>query len=73
MIYVGYMDPLPSQLRKILSGSTIELDNKAIEAFKLTPAENEQKTEINSQDLFPSLSKFYSGLSDKDSVSALLR
>ena len=33
MIYVGYKDPLLSQLLKMLRGDQIEIDNKAIELF----------------------------------------
>ena len=73
MIYVGYMDPLPSQIRLILSGSKIELDNKAIEAFKFVPKEEDESKELQPSELFSSLNSVYEGLSGDESIFNLLK
>ena len=67
------MDPLPSQLRLILGGSKIELDNKAVEGFSLSPKEGDEKEEINFSDLFPSMGKFFDSLVKNEVIVSFLK
>ena len=51
MIYVGYKDPLLSQLLKMLRGDQIEIDNKAIELFDQNQ-EEEKRNEFGFKETF---------------------
>jgi hypothetical protein len=72
MIYVGYNDPLPSQLKKIMEGAKIDLDNKALEAFKLKVSPEDCK-EVSLSEVFPCFGKTLASLEGNEAILSILR
>lgn len=58
MLYIGYKDPLPSQLDKMMRGVKIELDNKAVKAFTYLDDSPDDPQNLTFTQIFPRLEAF---------------
>ena len=58
MLYIGYKDPLPSQLDGMMRGAKIELDNKAVKAFTYLDDSEEDPKDLKFSEIFPRLDAF---------------
>ena len=67
------MDPLPSQLRLILGGSKVELDNKAIEGFSFSAKEGDAQEEIELSNVFPTMGDFFNSLHKNEVIVSFIK